>query len=799
VTTKISKLSPTRWRFVLPPEKAPFAVRSGQGIYVVGFIIFVASTVLPAHKEYRPLFDSWLYDSLTMLGALIVAARGWSVKTERLAWSLLALGMAGSALGDLVSTLLGPNASFPSIAEPFYLSLYPCSYAALVLLIRAKALRLPAGVWLDGLTCALALAGVAAAVAFGPILAATDGSAFAVAVGLAYPLGDLVLIAMAAAMLVLFGWHAERRLFLIGMGFMLFAAADSIYLLQVARDSYVQGTWIDGLWPAGTMLSVFASWRPTRKLAERRLDGLGALATPMGCMLAAVGILVTATRVHVPTLAVTLAALTLFTVGARLTLSFRDVISLAETRTQARTDELTGLANRRALVAALGQARTRDADGGEPDLALLLIDLDKFKEINDSLGHHVGDELLRQLASRLQRHVRPGDLLARLGGDEFAILLAPGSQQAAAEVVAQRMVGALDEPFALDDLTLHVRGSIGVALWPLHCADPLQLLQRADVAMYTAKSARTRLALYNVEQDPHSRTRVETLEALRTALTRGELVCHYQPKVYLADGVAHSAEALVRWQHPERGLLSPDEFIPLAEQAGLMRPLTLVVLEIALRQVSEWRSTGYRLSVAVNLSVTNLLDADLPSDVSRLLSKHELPAEALILEITETVLMADSSRAKAVVEALHALGVGLSDDDYGTGYSSLAYLQDLAIDELKLDRSFVRRLSEDPRSAAIVRSTVDLAHSLGLRIVAEGVEDRETLLTLDNYGCDVIQGYFFSRPLPTAELTRWLDKQSDRQWGVTTGADQAASGQPGSGGRPRYSPDASTGTAAAAH
>jgi diguanylate cyclase len=747
-----------RWRSLLPPERPPVFFRWAKLVLLTGVVAFAASTVfVPLHSSAKPILDGWLYDSLTVLGAIVIAGRAWCVSTERLAWALLAVAIAGNAVGDVVYTLfVGDTGPFPSIAEPFYLLFYPCAYVALVLLVRARATRMAAGVAIDGVACALAMAAVAATVAFGPISAATGGSPFAIAVGLAYPIADLLLLALAVAMIVILGLRSERRVLLLAGAFAIFAVADTVYLYQNAKGSYVEGRFIDAFWPVGTLLTVYASWLPTRRLADRRLDGIRALVAPFTCTVAAVAILVTGTQMRIPDLAVALAAATLLTVTARLAITFRDVISLAETRTQALTDELTGLANRRSLVAALGAHAKHIDPNAESSIALMLIDLDRFKEINDSLGHDIGDELLRQLARRLERYIRPGDQLSRLGGDEFAILLAPERDQTAAERVASRIATALDEPFALDDLTLHVKGSIGIALYPHHCSDPMQLLQRADVAVTIAKTAPTRVALYQIGEDPHSKERVQLLEALRAGLARGELVCHYQPKITAATGGTGSVEALVRWQHPERGLLAPDTFLPLAEQASLMRPLTLAVLHIALRDASRWRRAGHDVSVAVNLSVTNLLDVELASDVAALLYEHQLPASALILEITETVLMTDSTRAKTVVDALHALGVGLSVDDYGTGYSSLAYLQDLAIDELKLDRSFIMRLAEDPRTAAIVRSTVDLAHSLGLRIVAEGVEDAGTVEVLHRYGCDIIQGFFYSRPMPVAELTAWL-------------------------------------------
>ena len=619
-----------QWRSLLPPERPPVFFRWAKLLLLTGVLVFAGSTVLvPIGSSAKPILDGWLYDSVTVLGAIIIAGRAWCVATERLAWGLLAVAIAGNAVGDGVYTLfVGDTGPFPSIAEPFYLVFYPCAYIALLLLIRARATRMAAGVAIDGVACALAMAAVAAAVAFGPISAATGGSKFAVAVGLAYPLADLLLLALAVAMIVILGLRSERRVLLLAGAFAIFAVADTVYLYQNAKGSYVEGRFIDAFWPVGTLLTVYASWLPTRRLADRRLDGIRALVAPFACTVAAVAILVTGTQTKIPDLAVALAAATLLTVTARLAITFRDVITLAETRTQALTDELTGLANRRSLVAALGaHAKHIDPDA-ESSLALMLIDLDRFKEINDSLGHDIGDELLRQLARRLERYIRPGDQLSRLGGDEFAILLAPERDQTAAGHVATRIATALDEPFALDDVTLHVKGSIGIALYPHHCSDPMQLLQRADVAVTIAKTASTRIALYKPSEDPHSKERVQLLEALRSGLARGELVCHYQPKITVATGETDSVEALVRWQHPERGLLAPDTFLPLAEQAGLMRPLTLAVLHIALRDASRWRRAGHEVSVAVNLSVTNLLDVELASDVAALLHEHQLPASA---------------------------------------------------------------------------------------------------------------------------------------------------------------------------
>ncbi|MEJ5946074.1 bifunctional diguanylate cyclase/phosphodiesterase [Pseudokineococcus basanitobsidens] len=753
-----------RGRYAMVPARTPAPVVLAQRVLLVGLAVFTASTVLRPEPGWSVLFDGWLYGGCALLVAALVVARAWAVRAERGAWLALAGGVGANAAGEVVySTLVaGPAETFPSIADPLYLAVFPCAYVALVLLLRARVRGLPAAVWVDGVAAGLALAALFSAVAFETFSSTTlGGSAVVVAVGLAYPLGDLLLLAVVTAAVVVLGRRADRRWLLFAGGIALFAVADTLLLVRVARGNYAEGTPLDALWIAAGVLYARAAWQPTRQISDRRPDSRAVLAPPLVCTVAAVGVLVAAYDVPLPRPAVVLAALALAAVAARLALTFREVTALADSRRQALTDDLTGLPNRRALLAALDGAATgrraaRETTGPAPG-GLLLLDLDRFKEINDSLGHHVGDELLRQLADRLAGRTRPGDLLARLGGDEFAVLLAAGTTPEGADEVAAGMVRGMAETFALDDVTLHVEASVGVALWPQHGQDPRALLQRADVAMYRAKSTRGRVARYRVEDDPHGRDRLQTLEALRAALTRGELVCHYQPKVTLSDGAVRSVEALVRWQHPDRGLLTPDTFLPLAEQTGLMRPLTLAVLDQSLRQLRTWRDQGRTLSVAVNLSVTNLLDTDLPDDVARLLQAHDVPPSALVLEITESVLMADSRRAGSVVDTLRSLGVGLSIDDYGTGYSSLSYLQDLPVDELKLDRAFVGRLVADPRSAAIVRSTVDLAHSLGLRLVAEGVEDAATLDLLRGYGCDVSQGYHHSRPLPADRLEAWLD------------------------------------------
>ena len=365
------------------------------------------------------------------------------------------------------------------------------------------------------------------------------------------------------------------------------------------------------------------------------------------------------------------------------------------------------------------------------------------------------------MANRLRDDIhREHDLTARLGGDEFATFLVE-VDEAGAEAFTKRVQAALLAPFAVDGVTVRVSASVGVALFPAHGNDVSTLLRRADIAMYHAKGSQSGHSIYSAADDTlGGQDRLRTLEDLRQTIYARALTIHYQPKVDSQTATVTGVEALVRWQHPERGLLPPAMFLPLAEDAGLMRELTAAVLEQSLDQVLSWRQAGRRLNVAVNLSASSLVDLDLPGQVERTLADRDLPASALELEITEEFLMGDRERARVILDQLRALGVRVAVDDFGTGYSSLAYLRELPIDELKLDRSFVQPMADDPRAAAIVRSTISLAHSLGMRLVAEGVENEITAGHLALSGCDVSQGYYFSRALPAAELEAWLDDRT---------------------------------------
>ena len=428
-------------------------------------------------------------------------------------------------------------------------------------------------------------------------------------------------------------------------------------------------------------------------------------------------------------------------------------------RHQAQHDTLTGLPNRTALYRRVRRATARVRLRGGT-VGLLLIDLDRFKEVNDTLGHDHGDRLLRDVAERLRGALRRGDMLARLGGDEFAVLLRGLPDRGAAVELALRLTSALERPFVVRGVTVQLGASIGVALCPEHGTDVTTLVQRADVAMYEAKREHASVRVYDAARDPYSPDRLQRVGELRHAFEADELVLHYQPKVAVEDGSVTGVEALVRWEHPEHGLLPPAEFLPLAERTGLMGDLTRWVVDAALRQARAWQDAGIEVPIAINLGAANILDAALPDLVAERLAHWEVPGERLTCELSEHTVMADPRRAHEVLRRLRALGVRLSLDDFGTGHSSLAYLKRLPLDEVKIDRVFVAGIVGDVNDMLIVRSTIDLARSLGLEVVAEGVEGADVLDSLRELHCHEAQGFHLSHPLPPAALETWLRARS---------------------------------------
>jgi diguanylate cyclase (GGDEF)-like protein len=422
---------------------------------------------------------------------------------------------------------------------------------------------------------------------------------------------------------------------------------------------------------------------------------------------------------------------------------------------------LTGLPNRSCFYDRTDQAMRQGARDGS-NSAVMLFDLDRFKEINDTLGHKYGDRVLSEVGPRIHKILRDADTVARLGGDEFCVLLPRVDGLSDAFEVAQRIIAALGEPLEIDGMVLGIEASCGIAMAPDDGDNADLLLQRADVAMYVAKGSNVNVVAYTDELNVNTPGRLTLLGDLRTAIAEDQLLLHYQPKANLETGATQGVEALVRWQHPTLGLLPPGEFIPVAEHTGLIKPLTTWVLTTALSQCRKWldetHTRGWpELSMAINVSTRSLLDDGFPDEVEAALDRWDIPAHLLELEITESAIMTDPLRARRLLTELAELGVRIAIDDFGTGYSSLAYLKDLPVNQLKIDQSFVQHMHEDLNDAIIVRSVVDLGHNLGLQIVAEGVEDRATWDQLAQLGCDDAQGYFLAKPMAPGALMSWLE------------------------------------------
>ena len=641
-----------------------------------------------------------------------------------LAGAVLAVG----SLACLAAGVLRPAGRPAALALALALALAAASYATEPALLSALSVV--------AATAALALVVLHrfGRVAWLSILDAIMGATSAAAVTAALDGGTQPALAVGgvAGGMALSRWQPSPAMLLVGAGIVALGAGEEGAALAAP-------------------LFAAAAWRAEPRVGPGPDFRWTVLAAIIAFATAALALLALGQFTDLSDVAGALAIATVFAGMARAGTTVTD--RLRESNARALTDDLTGLGNRRHLIERLQAAIER---GGE--LALLLIDLDGFKELNDTLGHHAGDEVLRQIGPRLGGAVREHDTLARLGGDEFALVLAPGDE-VAASTAGLRLRSALEQSFDVEDIVVHVDASVGIALFPDHAADPIGLLQRADVAMYEAKRMRTGHEVYLASRDRHSRERLALIGELRAAIDAGQLLLHYQPKADLPSGDVRGVEALVRWNHPERGLLTPGHFLPLVEQSGLTRALTAFVLDRALAEIGALHAHP-DLAVAVNLGPADLLDLGLPSEVARALERRSFPVERLTLEVSEDVIVADPERTLDVLGRLRSLGVSVALDDFGAGQSSLAHLKSLRLDELKIDRLFVLKMTAGTTDLAIVRSTVDLAHRLGLRVVAEGASTREAWSLLSECGCDEAQGNLLARPMPAAELAGWLARRA---------------------------------------
>jgi diguanylate cyclase (GGDEF)-like protein len=728
---------------------------------VLLYVVLLAVPIPGFHAHWNPVRDLWLSTAALTLAVVLVAMRAVLVPAQRAAWACFAGAGASWTIGFVYFVLVvrrHVELPFPTWADVGFLGFCPLAWCGVALLSRRRRGLFHAILWLDG--CVVGLAAAAGAtVALPWIVTASGGSFDAVATNLTYPVADIVLLTAIVGAVAHFGKRAPRAWLMLAIGICAFTLTDTMFLLRIATGSFVIGTTWDAGWLVGLAAFALAAWQMDLGEPKARPSGWVSVAVPLISGLLGLALLIVSAVHHLHTFTVVAAAGCVLAGQARTALSARDAKALGLARREARTDDLTGLSNRRHFYSRLAEAL--DAPTADRPLAVILIDLDRFKQINDSLGHHVGDTLIQVVAQRLARTLRPGDLLARLGGDEFAVIVA-GANRESAETAAKRLRDALQAPFVLEELTLHLDASFGVALVSQDEdeGDVDLVLQRADLAMYQAKSSGSGLETYSHLRHGGAADRLVTTEELRSALYNDQLVLHYQPKLTIATGEVGGVEALVRWQHPARGLLYPDDFIALAEAAGLMPALTTVVLDQALQQCAAWRRVGLDLSVAVNLSASDLLDTELPSLIGALLTNLDLPSSAVELEITETMLLSDTDKIIPILERLAAAGLRIAIDDYGTGYSSLEYLVVLPVHDLKLDQSFIRAMDGDSeiagRATSVVSSTIALARGLGLGFVAEGVETGTSLARLTELGCETVQGFYISRPLPAAELAAWV-------------------------------------------
>lgn len=768
-------------------KQAPALIFGALGALLLaylGYLLFSSGQSL--------FVNGWLATGFEFVVSLLCLVAGL-VPKRRPVPLLLGCATLFWSIGDLcltIESLHGATPPTPSIADAFYLSFFPLACTGILMFMRGEVRRLGSPSWLDSSIAATGAAAVCAAFAFHTVLKTAGGSHLAVATDLAYPIGDLLLLALVVGGTAMLAGRSRLPWLLLAGGMSINAVGDTFNLFSSTAGATHVGLLFNAIaWPTSIFMICLAMWLPAGAADPLALPRPPGFAIPGIAALAALAVLLVGSFHHPGPVAVTLAAITLMLAGARLTKLMHSLRALTYKRyQQAITDQLTGLGNRRALFNGLHAwfAEQNAGDSGGRRLSFLFIDLDRFKEINDSFGHPTGDELLRLLGQRLRGALRDDDTLMRLGGDEFAALLLD-ADRAQTLAIATRLSTALEQPFALDSVSVQIGASIGIARAPADAQDAETLVSRADLAMYRAKLTGEDYACYDPDLDEHGNL-LRLAEELRIAISDNQLVLRFQPQLDLRTGAVRAVEALLRWAHPEHGEIPPMRFLAIAEQTGLMGPLTEWVLDNAIAQCAEWQKEGSEITVSVNISPTNLLDPVFPAQVETILDRYGVPPRLLVLEITEHCVIREFERAKGVVERLRATGIMVSIDDFGSGFTSLAYLSGLAVGQLKLDRGFVTRLAtiRHERDLQLVRSTIDLGHALDMHVVAEGIEDPETLDLLRELGCDVAQGFLIGHPtapesfsFPRGPVPREAEVKAFRGDASRLPAGEGASGQPG--------------------
>lgn len=733
------------------------AFRAGR--WVLGSLagIYAVSTLLP--KDSKPGWvDTWFYGIVIMTVTLAGLIRPLLVKKDRLPWLLLSLAMLAWAVGDQYWTIAFANlppeqeVPVPSPADAGYLGVYPLAYVGLILLARAVLKRVPASVLLDGLVTSLAVGALFSAFTIKQVISGVDGSTAEVLTNLAYPVGDLILVVVAVATLAMVRWRAEPVWWLLVAGFALFAIADTAYLLG-SNTWYVDGSWVDGTWMVGIALVPLAG-SLRRKPAPAAIGGFAALLVPILFSLAALIVLVISAFADLHPITVILAAACLLAAGGRTALTFEQTRALTRSQTEAKTDELTTVGNRRVLDDEL-PALAAGAAAGRPVL-VSIVSIRHLSEINETLGYEYGDGLLGALGGRLREQVGDRAVPARLGGAEIALLQPFDGHLARAEQSIRDLLAAVATPVRVAGVEVEIELSAGIAAGPMHATDGRDLLRCAADALRRAKATESEVEVYDPAQDIGRDFGPRLLPELIGALETHRIVAWYQPKVDLASGSAVELEAQLRWVHPEHGVLDSAALRPLAARAGLTRRLTRVLLTEAVRRCAWWQANGIQLGVSVDLTTADVLDSRLPYELARLVSEAGVPPASIQLELAEDLLLVDPGRTRRALNQFRTLGVRLALDHYGRSAPSLTRLRTMPVQELKLDRSFVASVLQSGPDEAVVRSTISLAQSLGIRTVADGVDTSELLGRVRGYGVRAVQGTAVGDPMSPAVLADWL-------------------------------------------
>lgn len=730
------------------------AFRAGRWIVGTLAAVYTLTTLIP--KDSKPSWvDTYFYSFVLLAVVLAGFARVAAVKRDRRPWLLLISAMLVWALGDIYWSIAFSDAEtvpVPSLADAFYIATYPLAYAGMVLLARSVLKRVPASVLLDGLVTSLAVGALFSAFTVDQILSGVDGSLAEVLTNMAYPVGDLILVVVAVATLAMVRWRAEAVWWLLVAGFALFAIADTAYLLG-SNTWYEDGSWVDGLWMAGIALVPLAGSLQRRR-APAAIGGFAALVVPILFSLSALTLLVVGAFVELHPVTVVLAAACLLAAGVRTALTFEQTRALARSRTEAMTDELTTLGNRRVLDDRL-PALAAGASAGRP-LLVSIVSIRHLAEINETLGYEYGDGLLGALGGRLREQVGDRAIPARLGGAEIAVLQPFDGHLARAEQSMRDLLASLASPVRVAGVEVEIELSAGLAASPMHATDSRDLLRCAGDALRRAKTTESEVEVYDAALDIGRDFGPRLLPELIGALEANRIVAWYQPKVDLASGAAVELEAVLRWAHPEHGVLDAEALRPLAARAGLTRRLTRVLLAEAVGRCAWWQRAGVQLGVSLDLTTADVLDSRLPYELARLVSEAGVPPAAIQLELAEDLLLVDPGRTRRALNQFRTLGVRLALDHYGRSAPSLTRLRTMPVQELKLDRSFVASVLQSGPDEAVVRSTVSLAQSLGIRTVADGADTPDLLNRVRSYGVRAVQGSAVGEPMSPAELASWL-------------------------------------------